>query len=47
MRCITITYDYDGDDMVWVATCEAFINAVGNDPKAQGSLIKWPWPTMA
>ncbi|SMP17711.1 hypothetical protein [Shimia sagamensis] len=36
MRCITITYDYDGDDMVWVATCEAFINAVGNDPAAQG-----------
>ncbi len=36
MRCITITYDYDGDDMVWVATCEAFINAVANDPKAQG-----------
>ena len=36
MRCITITYDYDGDDMVWVATCEAFINAVGSDPAAQG-----------
>ncbi|GAA6180243.1 hypothetical protein NBRC116594_16810 [Shimia sp. NS0008-38b] len=36
MRSITITYDYDGDDMAWVGACEAFINAVGNDPQAQG-----------
>ncbi|MBO9476580.1 hypothetical protein J7382_03435 [Shimia sp. R11_0] len=36
MRCVTITYEYEGDDMVWVANCEAFINAVGNDPGAAG-----------
>lgn len=36
MRCITITYEYDGDDMVWLGACEAFINAVTHDPLAQG-----------
>lgn len=36
MRTITITYAYHGDEQAWTETCEAFINAVANDPDAEG-----------
>lgn len=36
MRCITITYEYSGDDAPWRAAIDDFINAVNSDGAIDG-----------
>ncbi|MEP2531135.1 hypothetical protein [Shimia sp.] len=34
MRSITITYQYDGDELVWQQAIDGFVNALDADPDA-------------
>ncbi len=36
MRCITISYQYDGDEAVWRAAIEGFIGALNGDTAIAG-----------
>lgn len=36
MRSITITYEYDGEEAPWRTTIDGFIQALNQDPDAQG-----------